>query len=271
VALGTIGVPFSWWRDSARRLDEAGYAGVWCWDHFMTRGPRPNSVLEAWTTLTAAAVVTERLTLGTFVANVMNRHPAVLARMATTLQEVSGGRLVLGLGIGGHPVEHEAYGIPFPPVPERVARLEEAVAVVRALWTGRPVTRESPFYRLRDAVALPRPEPPPPIVIGGQSVTGARLAARIGDGWTTRPALLDRLLPVFQETLAAAGRARADTPVIVGWEGGRAGEDALAGSPWIARPAEEWASWHARGADGVVVLARTTADVDRLVAAVRRW
>lgn len=68
--------------------------------------------------------------------------------MAATLQEVSRGRLVLGIGIGGHPAEHEAYGIPFPPVPERVSRLEEAVAVLRALWSGEPVTLDSPFYPL---------------------------------------------------------------------------------------------------------------------------
>jgi alkanesulfonate monooxygenase SsuD/methylene tetrahydromethanopterin reductase-like flavin-dependent oxidoreductase (luciferase family) len=86
-----------WWLDSARRLDAAGYAGVWSWDHFVSRGVRTDPVLEAWTTLTAAAMVTERVTVGTFVANVMNRHPAVVARMAAMLQEASGGRLVLGI------------------------------------------------------------------------------------------------------------------------------------------------------------------------------
>lgn len=168
VALGTIGVSFGWWRESARRLEAAGYAGVWSWDHFTTRGPRPNSVLECWTTLSAVAASTSRIHIGPLVANVMNRHPAVLARMAATLQEVSGGRLVLGLGIGGHPAEHESYGIPFPDAPERAARLEEAVSVLRALWSGGPETRDSPYYPLRGAVALPRPDPPPPIVVGGQ-------------------------------------------------------------------------------------------------------
>lgn len=269
VALGTIGVPFAWWRDAAVRLEAAGYAAVWSWDHFTTRG-RPNSVLEAWTTLSAVAAVTSRIGIGTFVANVMNRHPAVLARMAGTLQEVSGGRFVLGLGIGGHPAEHRAYGIPFPPVPERIARLEEAVAVIRALWTAGPVTRPGRFYPLEDAVALPVPQPRPPIVIAGQSVAGARLAARIGDGWTTRPDLLDRLLPVFEEGLAATGRRRADVRVIVGWEGGRAGQDALVGSPWVEAPAEESARWRARGADDVVLVARTDADIRALVAAAGR-
>jgi alkanesulfonate monooxygenase SsuD/methylene tetrahydromethanopterin reductase-like flavin-dependent oxidoreductase (luciferase family) len=226
-------------------------------------------VLEAWTTLTAVAAATRRITIGPMVANVMNRHPAVLARMVATLQEVSGGRLVLGLGIGGHPAEHEAYGIPFPPVPERVTRLEEAVAVMRALWTGGPVDRDSAFYPLRGAVARPRPNPPPPIIVGGQSPGGARLAARAGDGWTTRPDLLVELLPVYREAVAAAGRSAG--PIIVLWEGGRAGEDALRDSPFLDRPAEEWARWTDLGASAVVLVARTTADVDGLVDAAGRW
>jgi alkanesulfonate monooxygenase SsuD/methylene tetrahydromethanopterin reductase-like flavin-dependent oxidoreductase (luciferase family) len=251
------------------RLDEAGYAAIWSWDHFTTRGKQPNTVLECWTTLTATAVATRRVTLGSMVANVMNRHPAVLARMAATLQEASGGRVMLGLGIGGHPAEHEAYGIPFPDVPERVARLEEAVAVLRALWSGEPVTRPSPFYPLDEAIGLPRPDPPPAIIVGGQSPGGARLAARVGDGWTTTPELLARLLPVYDETRASAGLSRG--PIIVAWEGGRAGEDALRGSPWVEAPGEEMARWRSRGADAVSIVARTTADVDALVDAVPRW
>ena len=83
-----------------------------------------------------AAALTSRVTIGSYVINVVNRHPAVVARMASTLQIASGGRLVLGMGIGGNPEEHAAYGIEFPEAKERVARLEEAVAVIRALWTG---------------------------------------------------------------------------------------------------------------------------------------
>ena len=107
-------------------------------------GPRRLTVpvVECWTTLSmaAGADVAGRRS-APFVLNVMNRHPAVVARMASTLQIASGGRLMLGIGIGGAPKEHAAYGIDFPAAPERVARLEEAVAVIRALWTGGPVTR----------------------------------------------------------------------------------------------------------------------------------
>jgi alkanesulfonate monooxygenase SsuD/methylene tetrahydromethanopterin reductase-like flavin-dependent oxidoreductase (luciferase family) len=271
VSLATIGVSFEWWRDSALRLEAAGYEGLWSWDHFMPRGSRPNPVLEAWTTLTAVAALTSRVTLGTFVANVMNRHPAVLARMAATFQEVSGGRLVLGIGIGGHPREHEAYAIPFPPVPERVARLEEAIAVVRALWTGGPVDVRGRFYPLRAAMALPIPTPPPPIIVGAESPGGVRLAARAGDGWTSPPEKFSALEPVYRDALASAGRGRESMRVLVGFEAGRAGEDALRGSPWVEKPRDELAAWRALGADGVIVTARTDSDVAGLVRAAERW
>jgi len=271
VSLGVIGVPADWWLESARRLEMSGYAGIWAWDHFMGRGVAPAPVLECWTMLALAAGRTERMTVGSFVTNVMNRHPAVLARMVGTLQVATGGRAVLGIGIGGHPAEHQAYGIDFPPVPERVARLEEALAVIRALWTGGPVSRPSPFYPLVNALARPVPEPPPPIVVGGETPAGARLAARLGDGWTGFSDRFVELEPVYRDALEAAGRRRAEMVVVLGVQGGWGAGDALRASPWIERPLEELSRWRALGADGVVVQARTTADVDALVRAAERW
>ena len=270
VSLGPIGVDVRWWLDSARRLDEAGYAGVWCWDHFVGKGDRTMPVLEQWTTLTAVAATTRRIGIGSFVTNVMNRHPAVLARMVGNVQAISGGRVTLGIGIGGHPKEHAAYGIDFPDAPERAARLEEAIAVIRALWSGGPVTRSSAYYPLADAFAHPIPTPLPRIIVGGESAAGSPLAARIGDGWTAFDRTFERDLPGYLEGLTAAGRSRADQRVIVAFEAGRSGEDALGDSPWITRPGDELARWRAAGADDVIVTARTTADVDRLVDAAGR-
>lgn len=267
VSLGPIGVDVGWWLESARRLDAAGYAGVWCWDHFVGKGDRTMPVLEQWTTLTAAGATTRRIGLGSFVVNVMNRHPAVLARMVGNVQAISGGRVTLGIGIGGHPREHEAYGIPFPATDERAARLEEAVHVIRALWTGGPISRPSPFYPLVDAYAHPIPQPAPRIIIGGETVAGARLAGRIGDGWTAFDRTFERDLPAYLAALEAAGRDRTEQRVIVAFEAGRSGEEALRDSPWISAPDEELARWRAIGADEVIVTARTTSDVDRLVAA----
>lgn len=271
VTLGPIGVDAVWWLNGARRLDDAGYAGLWCWDHFVSRGEKTTPVLEAWTILAAAAAVTSRATVGTFVSNVMNRHPAVLARMAATVQQVSGGRLVLGIGIGGGPAEHRAYGIPFPEPRERAARLEEAVGVIRALWTGGPASLDGAWYRLDGAWAHPRPEPVPRILIGGRTPAGVRLAARIGDGWAAEADVFQRLEPVYREALRAAGRDRVGQRVLVGFGSGRAGQDALGGSPWVADPRAEWARWRELGADEITVTARTTADVEALVGAVQRW
>jgi alkanesulfonate monooxygenase SsuD/methylene tetrahydromethanopterin reductase-like flavin-dependent oxidoreductase (luciferase family) len=271
VCLRSIRAEPGWWLESARRLDAAGYAGVWSWDHFIGRGDRTVPVVEAWTILALAAGMTERVTVGPFVMNVMNRHPALVARMASTLHIASGGRLVLGMGIGGAPKEHEAYGIEFPAAPERVARLEEAVAVIRALWAGGPVTRDSPFYPLHDAYAHPVPTPPPPIVIGGETPAGARLAGRIGDGWTAFDDNFEANLPIYLESLAAAGRRRDDQRVIVGFQGDWLQDESIDESPWVLAPRDTWEHWHEAGADGVIVLARTTADVDSLVEATGRW
>jgi alkanesulfonate monooxygenase SsuD/methylene tetrahydromethanopterin reductase-like flavin-dependent oxidoreductase (luciferase family) len=271
VCLRSIRAEPVWWLESARRLDEAGYAGLWCWDHFMGRGEPTVPVIENWTILAMAAAQTSRVTVGPFVMNVMNRHPAVVARMASTLQIASGGRLILGMGIGGAPKEHEAYGIDFPPAPERVARLEEAVAVIRALWTGGPVTRDSPFYPLREAYAHPVPVPPPPIIIGGETPAGARLAGRIGDGWSAFDDNFEQHLPLYLESLDASGRRREDQTVLVGIQGEWLAEESIRETPWVTAPRETWERWRTAGADGVIVLARTTDDVDALVEAVDRW
>ena len=272
VSLRTIRGEPRWWLEQARRLDEAGFAGVWAWDHFVGQGDQTVPVVESWTILSMAAAQTSRIIVGPFVMNVMNRHPAVVARMASTLQIASGGRLILGIGIGGAPREHAAYGIDFPEAPERVARLEEAVGVIRALWTGGPVTRESPYYPLRDAVAHPVPDPVPPIIIGGETRPGATLAARIGDGWNTFDDNFEKNLPLYLEALEAAGRSRADQTVYVGFQGEWLGDgSSVLGSPWAEDPRGTWERWHEAGADGAIVLARTTADVDALIDSVARW
>ncbi len=271
VALGSIGATASWWLDSARRLDDAGYRALWSWDHFVGKGVKTVPVVEQWTILAAAAGATRSIGLGTFIANVMNRHPAVLARMASTLQDASGGRLTLGIGIGGGAPEHRAYGIEFPEPDERAARLEEAVSVIRALWTGGPVTRPGRFYPLEVAHAFPVPEPAPRILIGASSRPGLEIAARVGDGWAAEVDHFERLLPAYREALAAEGRTISDAWIAIGFGGGKSGEDALGGSPWIEAPRETWARYAELGADEAIVTARTTNDVDALVAAVDRW
>jgi alkanesulfonate monooxygenase SsuD/methylene tetrahydromethanopterin reductase-like flavin-dependent oxidoreductase (luciferase family) len=273
VNVASIGAEPRWWLAASRRLAEAGYSGIWCWDHLVGREAADTPVVEAWTALTAIAATAERIEVGTFVANVMNRHPALLARMASTLHVLSGGRLVLGIGIGGGAYEHRALGMPLPGSPERVLRLREAVAVIRALWSGSPATRDSDYYPLLDARALPAPVPPPRIIVGGETRAGARLAAELGDGWTAFTANFRENLPAYLQALDAAGRDRAGQRLLVGVQGGVFASDADPDPlrPWCEAPAETWERWRASGADGAILTAASDSDVDRLVAAVERW
>lgn len=271
VALGSIGATAPWWIENARRLESAGYRAVWSWDHVMGKGDPAVPVVEQWTILAATAGATSRIGIGTFVTNVMNRHPALVARMAATLQEASGGRFTLGIGAGGGLREHRAYGMEFPEIEQRVERLEEAIGVIRALWTGGPVTLPGRFYELEDAYAVPVPEPAPRILVGGGSPTGVRQAARIGDGWAAESDRFEELLPIYRDALAAHGKARDDAWIVLGFGGGKTGQDALRDSEWVHAPAEAWSRFDALGVDEVAVTARTTRDVDALVAAVDRW
>jgi len=271
VAIGTVGATPEWWLESARRLEAAGYRAVWAWDHFVGGGDKTVPVVEQWAILAAAAGATSHIRIGTFITNVMNRHPAVVARMASTLQAASGGRLTLGMGIGGNAAEHRAYGIDFPDVRERAARLEEAVEVIKALWTGGPVTRPSPHYPLVEAHAFPMPDPAPRILVGAASPRGLRIAAKGADGWAAEIDDFERLLPTYVAALAAAGKTRQDAWIAVGFGSGKSGKDALAGSPWVEAPREAWQRYAEAGADEVIVPARTPADIDALLGAVDRW
>ena len=146
------------------------------------------------------------------------------------------------------------------------------MAVIRALWTGGPVTRDSPYYPLTDAYARPMPDPPPPIIIGGETRAGARLAGRFGDGWTAMDDQFEANLPAYLEALEQSGRKRDDQRLIVGFQGNDwLSDEPLAGTAWVDAPRDEWARWREAGADEVIVLARSTPDVDALVDAVDRW
>jgi alkanesulfonate monooxygenase SsuD/methylene tetrahydromethanopterin reductase-like flavin-dependent oxidoreductase (luciferase family) len=268
VNLTSVGVSSAWWLDAAIRLEQAGYRGAWCWDHFISRGRLDDPLLECWTTLTAVLARTTRLRAGSFVLNVMNRHPAVVARMAATLQDQSGGRLDLGIGIGGHPVEHAAMGIPFPDLPERVARLEEAVQVMRLLWTGGPVSFGGRFYSLDGARAFPVPTPAPRIIIGGETPAGARLAGRLGNGWSAFARTFERDLPGCLDALAATGRPRDAFSAIVSVDLAR--DLRPERQPFLADPVAEMARWRDAGADEIIVSCARPQHIDALVEAAGR-
>jgi alkanesulfonate monooxygenase SsuD/methylene tetrahydromethanopterin reductase-like flavin-dependent oxidoreductase (luciferase family) len=264
----TIGVTSEWWLRAARDAETAGFKGVWSWDHFVSRGKKADPVLECWTTLTAAAALTSKLRVGSFINNVMNRQPAILARMIATLWDQSDGRVDLGIGVGGSGPELPSYGIDLPEPKIRSAMLEEAVAVIRLLWSGGPADFDGEFYKLHDAYAHPAPEPPPRIIVGGEKPAGARLAARVGDGWTTNDADYETLLPLHLEELAARGRSRAQVAHLVAVSIAR--DVPLADQPLFADMATFLGEWQAKGADEVIVSWVKPAELPALLEAAAR-
>jgi alkanesulfonate monooxygenase SsuD/methylene tetrahydromethanopterin reductase-like flavin-dependent oxidoreductase (luciferase family) len=214
VLLIPMGTRYAEMRAAAVAADEAGFDGLWTWDHLRDTdtddGP---GVPEAWTVLTALAEATKRIMLGPLVLNVANRHPGLLANMAATLQAVSGGRLLLGLGAGGsrrtpYAREQEALGLKVDGDALRAQRVAEAIQVMRRLWAGDSTSFTGTSYRLDRPAGFLRPDPPPPIIVGGFGPKMAAIAGKHGDGFNTQalhPQLGD-LVRIARDEHTAAGR-----------------------------------------------------------------
>jgi probable F420-dependent oxidoreductase len=169
------------YRAMARAAEEAGFDSIWLGDHLLYDDP-PRGPWEVWTLLAALAAVTTRVTLGPLVACAGFHPPAVLAKMAATVDEVSGGRCVLGLGAGWNRREFDAFGIPFE---RRVARFEEAFAIVRRLLAGETVTFHGQFHSADRAVLLPPPRRRVPLMIGSNGPRMLAATLQHVDAWNT--------------------------------------------------------------------------------------
>jgi alkanesulfonate monooxygenase SsuD/methylene tetrahydromethanopterin reductase-like flavin-dependent oxidoreductase (luciferase family) len=214
------------WKDmraAALAAEEAGFDGLWTWDHLRDPdGASGPGVPEALTVLAALAEATRRVSLGTLVLNVANRHPGVLANMAATIQAVSGGRLLLGIGAGGsrrtpYAVEQEALGQSVEGDGVRAQRVVEAIEVLRRLWSGDRTSFAGQHYRLERPSGFLRPDPAPPIIVGGFGPRMAGIAGRHADGFNTQafhPRLAD-LAKLARDERAAAGRDPASFSVTV--------------------------------------------------------
>jgi alkanesulfonate monooxygenase SsuD/methylene tetrahydromethanopterin reductase-like flavin-dependent oxidoreductase (luciferase family) len=209
--LNTFGVRWSDLREAAIAAEGEGFDGVWLNDHLAGAVHRQPWVLECWTTLTAIAAVVPRIAVGPMVLNVANRDPGTLAVMAATLQHVSHGRLILGLGAGGgagtpYTAEQVALGRPIPSDIRRRAAIEDAVGQLRSVWSG-TVSGVGGFLR---------PEPEVPIVVAGFGPKMAQLAGRIADGFVAPdgPAI-SHLIDVARSSHAEAGRDPSSLVVIV--------------------------------------------------------
>jgi F420-dependent oxidoreductase-like protein len=257
---GQEGVDWPQWVALAEACEEHGIPALFRSDHYMNldgRHPERGS-LDAWGTLCALAAVTDRLRLGTLVSPATFRHPANLAKLAATADQISHGRIELGLGAGWHEREHDAYGFPFPGSRERVDVLAEQLEVVLGSWGAESFSFDGAHYTLRDLDAQPKPvqRPHPPLIMGGNAgPRSARLAARFADEYNTAFPTLDQVRERRARIAEACERAGREaipfsvmTCVIVGADSGdvrdrvrrvaeKIGGD---GEELLARPPEPW-------------------------------
>jgi probable F420-dependent oxidoreductase len=255
----------------AGRIEELGYDSIWLGDHLLYRWPgvaEARGPWECWTMLAAIAACTSRVTLGPLVASTSFHAPAMLAKQAATVDEISGGRLILGLGAGWNETEYAAFGFPFD---HRISRFEEAFTIIRTLLRDGAIDFDGAFYQARDCELQPRPTRPggPPLLLGSSGERMLRIAAPYIDGWNAwynatgnSPAGVAALREQVDAAAVVAGREpgaiERSVAVLVrlpGGDGRLAGLDtgpsvpALAGSPEVM--AEELRAYARAGIDAV--------------------
>jgi F420-dependent oxidoreductase-like protein len=270
---GQEGVTWEQWLALAHACEEHGVETLFRSDHYLSfSDPRRNQSLDAWTTLAGLAAATNTLRLGTLVSPVTFRHPYVLANAAATVDQISFGRVELGMGGGWNVPEHEAFGIPFPDVPERMALLLEQVEIVHRLWTEDDVDFTGARYRLQDAPGLPKPvqKPHPPLLVGGSGGRGtATAAARWADEYNTpfgSPERIAERRRRVRETCEREGRDPDSlrfslmTGLVVGEKHARLLFERLYGDE------QDFDAWRARYAERGLV-----GDVDEIAARIREY
>jgi len=205
---------------TAERL---GFDSAWAYDHLIPiTGDADGPALEGWTLLSALAAKTERMKIGLLVTGNTYRNPALLAKAATTVDHISNGRVMLGIGAGWFEYEHTAYGFPFYTAKERAERLGEALEVITLLWTADHPSFDGKYYNLVDAPFEPKPvqQPHPPILIGGQGPKWIMpLVGRYANEWNVPlgidPAGMQERLAIAKAACAEAGRSDCDLEVSV--------------------------------------------------------
>lgn len=206
-----------------KEAEALGFDSAWDFDHLMPiRGDKDGPCLEGWTLLSALATQTSKIRIGTLVTGNTYRNPALLAKMATTVDHISGGRLYLGIGAAWFGPEHEAYGFPFYTAKQRARRLGEALEVITKLWTVDHPSFTGKYYSLHNAPFNPPnvQKPHPPIVIGGQGKKWIMpLVARYADGWNVpigvSPEGVKERLDIVHKECARIGRTPCDPEVSV--------------------------------------------------------
>jgi F420-dependent oxidoreductase-like protein len=221
---GQENVTWEQWVALARSAERNGFETMFRSDHYSSLGGRNiEGSLDAWTTIAGLSALTDRIKFGTLVSPITFRPPAILAKSVITADHISGGRIELGMGAGWHEGEHGQWGFDFPPVAERVTRLEEQAEIVHRLMSKdeRSLTFEGKYYRLEDCPALPKPvqDPHPRLLIGGQGGPRvARIAATWADEYNTFSTTPDRSQEVraaLDAACDAIGRDPATLPLSI--------------------------------------------------------
>lgn len=231
VSVRCFGYPLPWYRPVAMAAERLGFDGVWIPDHAVamtaTDSAYPYSATgkpsfqpdtpfaDPFTMLGHLAAVTERVRLGIGVFVLPLRHPLLAARAAMSVQELSGGRLVLGVGVGWLAAEFAALDAAFA---NRGARMEEQLAIMRAAWRGEPMRHDGRWYRFAELTIAPPVSTPIPVLIGGASAPALDRAVRLGDGWYAPPGPLEQTAASVRDVgdrLARHGRDRASFQIVV--------------------------------------------------------
>lgn len=199
-------------RDVALRAEQVGFDSIWLYDHFLLEfdeGDPIEGIWEGWTMMSALAEATQRVEVGSLVLCNQFRNPAILAKMAVTLDEISNGRLILGVGAGWNKAEFDAFGIPFD---HRVDRFEEALQIIRPLLKEGRVDFDGTYYQARDCEIIPggpRPDGPP-LMVGSRGPRMLRFTAQYADIWNidgcNQPELLEEPLVQMKAACAEVGR-----------------------------------------------------------------
>jgi F420-dependent oxidoreductase-like protein len=200
-------------REAWRMADEAGFDHIWPFDHLIALGNDPTRLIfDGWTILGAIAENTKGARIGLNVTGNLYRHPGLLAKIAVTVDHLSGGRLEMGIGAAWNETEFTMYGMPFPSAADRIGMLDEACNVLKLLWTEERATFKGRFYQLDAAIAEPKPvqKPFPPIWIGGSGPKRTlRVVAKHADVWNSNaptPEATHALVKILEEHCAAVGR-----------------------------------------------------------------
>jgi alkanesulfonate monooxygenase SsuD/methylene tetrahydromethanopterin reductase-like flavin-dependent oxidoreductase (luciferase family) len=270
---GQEGLDWERWQRLARAAEDGGFAGLYRSDHLTGLfGDSTRPSLETWASLPYLATATRRIRFGPIVSPMTFYQPAILAKRAAAIDQLAGGRFDLGIGAGWNEMEHRMFGIPFPPLRERMDRFEAGARAIRALWRGTPVTLEQPYTPLVDAQSFPLPA-------GGRLVVGGRgerrtmrVAAELADEWNVTRVTYDeypRKLEVLAGHCRAVGRDPAAirlslmVPIVIGRTPAEVAARLARGREWFPRVPESETEWRAQSF--------LFGSVDEVVRDLRRW